>query len=172
MIFIGLGANLPGRFGAPLETLREAKRAMELRGVRILAGSRIWLTAPVPRSDQPWYHNEVVSIETPLSAFALLEVLQDIENMFGRVRTVRNAPRILDLDLIAYHGEILNKPDMIVPHPRMHKRAFVLLPMHDIVQEWEHPVLGMSLEALIADLPKGQEAVPMTVGQRAVEDAG
>ncbi len=165
MIFVALGANLPSRFGAPHETLAAAKDAMAGHGIHIKKSSETFLTAPVPLSDQPWYHNAVVHVETELSPFRLLEVLQDIENDFGRVRTVRNAPRILDLDLIAYNDVILDKPalpelqslpELIVPHPRMHERAFVLLPMQEIIKDWTHPVLNRSLSDLVALLPSGQ----------------
>lgn len=168
MILVALGANLPSRFGSPYETLQAAKKAMRDSGIQILDSSRTWLTAPVPVSDQPWYHNEVVRVETELSAYALLECLQGIEDDFGRVRTVRNAPRLLDLDLIAYHDEVLDKPELIVPHPRMHKRAFVLLPMQDVLSDWKHPVSAMTLDDLIMNLPEGQEAVPMDSLQEAV----
>ncbi len=161
MIFIALGANLPSHFGSPYQTLQAAKAAMQEQGIRIDASSRTWLTAPVPVSDQPWYHNEVVRVSTEFSPYELLERLQSIEDAFGRVRTVRNAPRLLDLDLVAYNNEILDKPELIVPHPRMHKRAFVLLPMQEVAQNWEHPVIGVTLDDLVMNLPKDQEAVPM-----------
>lgn len=168
MIFVALGANLPSRFGTPYQTLQVAKRAMEDKGIRIVSSSNTWLTAPVPVSDQPWYHNEVVQVDTALSAFALLETLQQIEDDFGRLRTVRNAPRLIDLDLIAHHDEILDKPELIVPHPRMHQRAFVLLPLQEIAPGWVHPALEMTLAALVANLPDGQEAVPMPAAQKAL----
>ncbi len=152
---------MPSRFGSPCETLQAAKLAMQDKGITVCGESGTWLSAPVPVSDQPWYHNEVVCVETDSSPFQLLDILQDIENEFGRVRTVRNAARILDLDLIAYHNEILNKPELIVPHPRMHKRAFVLLPMRELIKDWEHPVLGVTLDDFIMNLPEGQEAVLM-----------
>jgi 2-amino-4-hydroxy-6-hydroxymethyldihydropteridine diphosphokinase len=158
LILIALGANLPSRYGQPYETLIAAKGAMRDAGLNIVRQSSTWLTAPVPVSDQPWYHNEVVALETPLSPYGLLEALQAIEQAFGRVRTVRNAPRVLDLDLIAYHDAILSKPELIVPHPRMHKRAFVLLPLREIAPDWMHPVLQAPLSSLIAALPEGQNA--------------
>ena len=161
MILIALGANLPSRFGPPLETLAAARRAMRARGLDIIAQSSTWLTAPVPVSDQPWYHNEVVAVRTALSPFSLLQTLQDIEEDFGRVRTVRNAPRVLDLDLIGYNRTILSKPELIVPHPRMHKRAFVLLPLREIAPDWVHPVLEAELKTLINSLPCDQKAVPV-----------
>lgn len=161
MILIALGANMPSRFGLPHSTIAAAKRSLNRKGVKIVSESRTWLTAPVPVSDQPWFHNEVVAVETNLSPFSLLEVLQSIENDFGRVRTIRNAPRVLDLDLIAYHDIILDKPELIVPHPRMHERAFVLRPLSDITSTWFHPVSGDSLEDMLAGIPVNQEASPM-----------
>lgn len=158
MILIALGSNLPGRHGGPPQELRAAQIAMEQVGIKILKSSCIWKTAPVPTSDQPWYHNMVVQAETGLSAFTLLETLQNIEHSFGRVRTERNAPRIMDLDLIAYNDEIIDRPELIVPHPRMHERAFVLLPLREIAPKWIHPVSRKPLSALIAALPEGQEA--------------
>ena len=164
MIFIGLGANLPSRFGAPPETLGAAIQALKDLGLTMVAQSRIWLTAPVPISDQPWYHNAVIAIETTLSPQSLLALLQKTENEFGRVRLERNEPRVIDLDLLAYHDVILNgSPDLIVPHPRLHQRNFVLLPIQDIAPDWAHPVSGVTLEAMIATLPADQAARPHEV---------
>ena len=126
--------------------------------MEIVKASRVWLTAPVPASDQPWYHNQIIEVETKLSPIALLEALQNIEKNFGRVRAARNAPRVIDLDLIAYHDEILDRPELIVPHPRMHERAFVLLPLQEIAPGWTHPVSGTALATLIGALPADQEA--------------
>lgn len=159
MIIIALGANLPSSHGEPHETLAAAISALRRDGdLKISGESSIWITAPVPLSDQPWYHNAVVTVTTDLSPFALLERLQDIENEFGRVRSIRNAPRVLDLDLIAYKDVIIEKPELIVPHPRMHQRAFVLLPLQEIAPDWTHPLTKENLPALIATIPPEQQA--------------
>ena len=160
MILIGLGANLPSRYGTPPETLAAAIRALEVLGISVIASSRIWLTTPVPISDQPWYHNAVISIETALSPTALLKALQSVEENFGRVRDIRNEPRVIDLDLLTYHDKILNQDDLIVPHPRLHERGFVLLPIQDIAPDWQHPVTRASLSDLIKTLPPEQFARP------------
>ena len=153
---------MPSHHGAPPETLAAAVNALAAQNIHIVKASRIWLTAPVPTSDQPWYHNQVVQVETGQAPFALLETLQRIENDFGRAKTVRHAPRVLDLDLIAYHDEILDGPELIVPHPLLRQRAFVLLPLREIAPDWIHPVTRQPLSALIAALPDGQEAKPLT----------
>jgi len=163
LILIALGANLSGPHGGPSETIAAAHEALSTRNMGIMTSSRIWLTAPVPISDQPWYHNQVIQIETKLTPLALLETLQNIEKEFGRERAKRNEARVLDLDLIAYNDEILDRPELIIPHPRMHERAFVLLPLHEIAPDWVHPVLKTPLSALITALPAGQEAKPMEV---------
>ena len=159
MILIALGANLPSRFGTPAQTLAAARQAMEAAGLKIIKASADWLTAPVPVSDQPWFHNAIVAVETSLDAFQILSVLQNIENDFGRTRVVRNEARILDLDLIAYHDQVIDSPSLIVPHPRMHQRAFVLMPLREIAPDWKHPILTQSLNDLIGVIPSDQQAV-------------
>ena len=158
MILIALGANLPSTYGTPEETLEAAKSALGRLGVRIVSSSKTILAAPVPVSDQPWYRNAVVAVETALGPLALLNVLHKVEAEFGRVRTVRNAPRLLDLDLIAYHDEVIEQDDVFIPHPRLHERGFVLLPLREIAADWVHPVLKRSVEDLIAALPNDQRA--------------
>lgn len=160
MIVVALGANLPGRFGSAQTALDHAKREMTARGIEIIKSSRIFKTAPVPVSDQPWYSNAVVSVRTALSPQDLIAVLQSIEHDMGRVREARNAPRVIDLDLIAYDDAVIGEPGLTVPHPRMHGRAFVLQPLRDIAPDWVHPKLNEGLAALIAKLPPDQVAHP------------
>jgi len=157
LILIGLGANLPSRYGAPEETLGAAVAALAAVGLKIVKVSSIWRSAPVPVSEQSWYCNAVVEVDTgSMSAAAVLALLQDVENDFGRVRAERNAPRVLDLDLLVYHDEVYMDTGCIVPHPRMHQRAFVLKPLQEIAPTWKHPVLGLSVGDLIEKMPEGQ----------------
>ncbi len=160
MILIGIGANLPSRYGPPLETLKAAKQAMIEQGIIVLKCSHVWLTAPVPFDpDQDWFHNAVMDIETDLSAHDLLKNLQDIEENFGRVRSVPNAPRLLDLDLLAYNDAIIeDSKKLIVPHPRMHERLFVLKPLAEINAQWKHPVSGDVISEMLNNIPDTQEA--------------
>lgn len=166
MKIVALGANLPSRFGTPAQTLYAALKAMAEKGLWPVQISRVWKTAPVPFVEgQPWYYNAVAAVETSKTAHDLLMTLLQIEEDFGRVRTVKNAPRLLDLDLIAYDDAVIpDGPEMIVPHPRMHERAFVLMPMADILEEWTHPQSGATLDDMIAALPDEQQAEPMEDG--------
>jgi len=160
MIYIALGANLPSSYGTPPETLRAAISALEERGIKVPQRSSIWLTAPVPYDPAvPDYHNAVIGVETELCAHELLSLMLSIEADFGRVRSEKNAPRLLELDLIAYHDEIIKDGEkLIVPHPRMDFRAFVLEPLFEIDENWTHPVKGHSIMMLLRTLPKGQKA--------------
>jgi 2-amino-4-hydroxy-6-hydroxymethyldihydropteridine diphosphokinase len=170
MILIGMGANLPGPFGAPEQALAAAKTALVYGGMDIVAASRVWLTAPVPASDQPWFRNAVLAVRTDLTPAALLKRLHDIERDFGRVRTVRNAARVIDLDLLAYGDCVLagQGDDLILPHPRMHRRGFVLLPLRDIAPAWVHPRLNVTLDDLLKSLPEDQLATPAEEARHAV----
>jgi dihydropteroate synthase/2-amino-4-hydroxy-6-hydroxymethyldihydropteridine diphosphokinase len=150
MILIALGANLPSPEGAPRETLRRAVALLAARGLAVSARSRLFLTEPIPRSPQPWYVNQVIAVETKRPPEDILELLLAIERQFGRERGERNAARSLDLDLIAYEDVLLDTPDLVLPHPRMHERAFVLAPLADIAPEWRHPVSGKSVDELLA----------------------
>ncbi len=158
-IYIGLGGNLlHPRYGAPKATLQAALTALESRGVTVRRVSPWYRTAPVPASEQPWYFNAVAEISADLSADQLLADLHAVEDQFGRVRSVPNAPRIIDLDLLDYRGEIApgGPGKATLPHPRMTDRAFVLRPLADLAPNWRHPGSGASIQALVAALPGDQ----------------
>ncbi len=155
MILIGLGANLPSRFGSAAETLEAALAALGTEGIAVQDRSRWYRTAPVPISDQPWYVNGVARLATDLPAPALLDRLHRLEARFGRVRSVVNAARPIDLDLLDVDGRI-EAGWPILPHPRLHERLFVLRPLADLAPGWRHPVSGLTVEALLAALPPGQ----------------
>lgn len=166
MIFVGLGSNLPVSDQLQgVHVLQQALREIENRGLRIVSVSKFYRSEPVPVSDQDWYVNAAAQIKTNLSPESVLEILHAIEADFGRVRTVRNAARTLDLDLLSFGTEIRDEqgPAPHLPHPRMHLRAFVLLPIRDLAPQWCHPVTGASLSTLIDQLPTGQRIEPLEV---------
>ena len=156
-LFIGLGANLtPDGFATPQAGCEAAVVMLGDLGVNVIRMSRWYESAPVPMSDQPWYLNAVAEAATSFTAAATLDVLHQVETHFGRVRSVRNAARVLDLDLLDFGGQIYNQTVLQVPHPRMHERAFVLFPLRDLFADWTHPQTGQSLDALIDRLPADQ----------------
>ena len=156
MILIAMGSNLPHPdYGTPQNVCEAALVAMARAGLVITRQSSWLKTRPVPISDQPWFVNGVVAIETALTPTDLLALLHRIEADFGRVRSVQNAARILDLDVLAW-GDLVRDDAPILPHPRLHQRGFVLYPLAEIALEWRHPVSGLDVKALIAALPPDQ----------------
>lgn len=146
-VFIGLGANL----GEPREQLRSAIEALERVGnSRVLAVSSFYASAPLGFSAQPDFVNSVAKLDTVLAPRALLDALLAIERAFGRRRSFRGAPRTLDLDLLLYGAQVISEPDLQVPHPRMHERAFVLAPLAEIAPECVIPGRGAVAELLAA----------------------
>jgi 2-amino-4-hydroxy-6-hydroxymethyldihydropteridine diphosphokinase len=163
MILIGLGGNLPSAVGAPDTTIAAAIDALDAAGVKIKARSRNYRSAPVPPSDQPWYVNAVIAVATDLPPRELLALLHRVEARSGRERREINGARTLDLDLLAYEQWVQagdeGEPDL--PHPRLHHRAFVLLPLAEVAPGWRHPITGETVEHLIAALPPDQVAEPI-----------
>lgn len=157
-IYIGLGANLPSAAGSPVATLEKAVADLAASGIAIRRRSPWYETAPVPRADdQPWYVNGVVEVASDLAPADLLAKLQRLEAEAGRVRSIANAPRPLDLDIIACGDRVETRDTPLLPHPRMEIRAFVLLPLQAIAPRWRHPVSGREVAELIAALPPDQE---------------
>ncbi|MBL6595779.1 MAG: 2-amino-4-hydroxy-6-hydroxymethyldihydropteridine diphosphokinase [Candidatus Puniceispirillum sp.] len=157
-LFIGLGANLaPKGYESPRAGCIAAAAALANEGVRLAAISNWYESAPVPLTDQPWYLNAVAAAETELDAANTLAALHRIERRFGRVRGVRNAARVLDLDLLDFAGLVHESDVLSLPHPRLHERAFVLLPLSELCPDWVHPVTGTSIAALIKDIPAEQQ---------------
>jgi 2-amino-4-hydroxy-6-hydroxymethyldihydropteridine diphosphokinase len=157
VILIGIGSNLPAPPAeTPLETVVAALRALSRRGIRVIAHSGWYLSEPVPASDQPWFVNGVAIVESKLAPPALLDGLLATEAGFGRVRSVQNAPRTLDLDLLDHDSRLYDTATLTLPHPRLHQRRFVLAPLCEIAPDWRHPRLGLTAAELLARLPPGQ----------------
>lgn len=135
MAFLGLGSNLGDR----LANLQGAVDALQGEpGVRVTASSRVWETSPVGGPPQPDYLNAVIGIETDLSARDLLDIARRVEVRLGRIRKERWGARTIDVDILLFDDERIDEPDLVVPHPRLLQRAFVLLPLLELEPE---PVL-------------------------------
>lgn len=157
IVYISVGSNL----GNKLENCRNGVEALLLsRSSRLLAQSRIYRTEPVDFRDQDWFVNYVIKIDTSLKPGALLRLLQKIQQDAGRIQdTVRFGPRKLDLDILLYDDLIINSPDLEIPHPRMHKRRFVLRPFCDIDSGVVHPVLKENMQSLLSKLKEKNQKV-------------
>lgn len=153
MILIALGANLPSPAGLPTETLRQALFRLAQRGITIETQSGFYKSGAWPDPSHPPFINAVASVHTELDPAQLLAALHVIEAQFGRRRSVANAPRTLDLDIVDYDQRVERGPPEL-PHPRMHTRLFVLCPLRDVAPAWRHPVLHATVSDLIAALPQ------------------
>ncbi len=157
MIYIGIGSNLNGKKNeTPLQNCKKALIELK-KEVNICKISSWYKSAPVPASNQSWYINGVAEISTNKSSIDLLDFILNIEEIFGRVRKKKNESRILDLDIIDYKKEILyKKKKIIIPHPRMHQRSFVLQPLNELNPKWTHPITKKGIKELIMNLKNKQ----------------
>jgi 2-amino-4-hydroxy-6-hydroxymethyldihydropteridine diphosphokinase len=159
-IIVALGGNLALE-GRPVQAvLEDALRALEAEGFTLVARSRWWRSAAWPDPSEPPYLNGVAWVETPLRPRAVLDALMRVEAGLGRRRSEPNAPRTVDLDLIAYGRLVQHDDGLTLPHPRAAERLFVMGPLADIAPEWRHPVLGTSATELARAATVGADAEP------------
>lgn len=156
--YIGMGANLPSAAGAPDATLAAAVEQLGKLG-RVVRRSRLYSTEPVGLAEQPRFTNAAVALETELAPRALLEALLELERAFGRDRSngVVNGPRTLDLDILLMGGLSLHGADLVIPHPRLAERAFVLAPLAEIAANVVEPNHRKTVAQLLAELPAQRE---------------
>lgn len=146
-VWIGLGSNIGDKAGwlrKALVLLRSSSRLVRV--------SSLYRTAPVGYLDQDWFLNGVAEVETSLQPLAFLHSLLAAEQALNRVRTIRNGPRTIDLDILLWEDQVIRQPDLTVPHPAMIERLFVLAPLAEIAPKQTHPLLRISVETLLAQL--------------------
>lgn len=175
---IALGGNLPSRAGSPARTIRAALRHLEARGAVLAAVSAFYATPAYPPGSGPGFINAAAAVRMDATPEDVLATLHETEAAFGRRRDARWGPRTLDLDLLAMGARVL--PDaatharwramdaaeqrtraperLILPHPRLAERAFVLVPLAEIAPDWHHPVTGQTVREMLADLPAAARA--------------
>jgi 2-amino-4-hydroxy-6-hydroxymethyldihydropteridine diphosphokinase len=158
-LLLGLGANIAGPWGSPAETLSRALATLARAGLDELACSHFYRTKPVGGGHQPDFLNAVVATRARLAPFQLLRFLKALERQAGRRPGRRWGPRPLDIDILDYGGRRLGWPGarrgrarLVLPHPDLHRRAFVLVPLREIAPGWRHPVLGAGASALLGRL--------------------
>ncbi len=150
-VLIALGANIPSAAGPPAKTFRAALQALQQGGLEPLGVSPFYETEAWPDPGDPPFLNAVAAFKTRLQPFALLTLLHEVETRFGRKRSSPNAPRELDLDLLDYAGRV-EEGAVILPHPRLAGRRFVLEPLAAVAPGWRHPVSGQTVEAMLKAL--------------------
>jgi len=156
LAFIGIGSNL----GEPVHNCDVAIRAMMAdRRNRVVEVSPFYRTEPVGKKDQGWFVNAVAALETSRSPRELLEFIQTVEHEMGRERKEKWGPRIIDLDILFYNDQVVRGENLVVPHPRLHERRFVLTPLNDIAPGLRHPLLDKSVAELLSELPEGEKVI-------------
>jgi len=151
--WLSLGANL----GYPRLQLAQATKLLSEKGIRILRSSGLYDTAPWGKTDQPDYVNQVLEVETSLTAVQLLNVIMEIENDMGRSRAEKWGPRLIDIDILLYGTEEIDTPELTIPQPMFHLREFCLDPLLELEPELFHPVLKKSIKELRAALKDKRE---------------
>lgn len=164
MILIGLGSNMTGPWGNPRDCVGRALAALDKQPLKLTGVSALIETTPFGNQDQPSYINAVARIETRLRALELLQALRAIERAAGRERRERWGQRTLDLDLLDYNGVVLEAgveqstdAELVLPHPAIAEREFVLVPIAEIAPRWKHPVTGLTARAMLAALDAGTD---------------
>jgi 2-amino-4-hydroxy-6-hydroxymethyldihydropteridine diphosphokinase len=156
---IGIGSNLGNRHHNCLQAVDRLRRIPD---VEVTGVSGWYLTKPIGVDGQDWYVNGVVSLDVKMSPQGLLERLMSVEQAMGRVRKERWGPRVIDLDILLFWKKDIHEDNLIVPHPLMHVRRFVLVPMADLAPDVIHPTVGATMTQLLKGLPDdGQEVVPL-----------
>jgi 2-amino-4-hydroxy-6-hydroxymethyldihydropteridine diphosphokinase len=144
--FVGIGSNL----GEPAAMCRAAVGEIAgFPGIRLLRCSSLYRTEPLGPQDQPWFVNAVAEIRTVLAPRRLFESLKEIERRLGRTSGPKWGPRLIDLDLLFYGQEVVQEEDLKVPHPELHRRAFVLVPLCELASYQIHPAFGVSVRGLM-----------------------
>lgn len=142
-----------GNLGDRPENLAFAGKLIEQFCGKILQNSAIYESAAWGYTDQPAFYNQALLIQTLLPAATLMEKLLYIENLMGRKRTIHMGPRIIDIDILFFNNEIINTPDLIIPHPRIQARKFVLMPLAEIAKSYIHPLLHKTIGELLTICP-------------------
>jgi 2-amino-4-hydroxy-6-hydroxymethyldihydropteridine diphosphokinase len=157
--FLALGSNIGDREA----NLRDAVNRLESDEIGVLRRSSVYETAPQELLDQPWFLNAVVQIETSLFPMQLLQRVREIERQMGRQRVTPKGPRNIDLDVLFYGRSVIATAELVVPHPRMTQRRFVLEPLAEIAPDFRHPVTGKTASEMLAGLePQGTRRLSIT----------
>ncbi|MFO7851256.1 MAG: 2-amino-4-hydroxy-6-hydroxymethyldihydropteridine diphosphokinase [Bacteroidota bacterium] len=147
-VYLGLGSNIGERY----ENLAEARKRLTGLSFEILSVSPVYISEPWGFKSNNDFYNQVIEVKTDVDPYDLLDIIQETENKMGRERRIKGySDRIIDIDILFYDNKIISSKPLIIPHPLLHKRMFVLQPMADIAPEFIHPVFNKTIEELMQE---------------------
>ena len=152
MIFLGIGSNLESQFGDRFLNIKRTLKLIKYEKIKIKKISNFYETPSYPNKKNPKFINIVIQVDFQSSPEVLLRKILIIEKKMGRTRKNKNEPRTCDIDIIDFNGKILNKKNIILPHPKAHERSFVLFPLKEICPIWIHPIINKKVDVLIGKL--------------------
>ena len=155
--YLALGSNLSSKFGSRIRNLEIAQLFLINEGIEILTRSSYYESKSYPNNNYPKFINCIIKIATNYSPKKLMHLILKIEKKIGRIRKIKNEPRVCDIDIIDYKSKVINtniKPNLIIPHELIHKRSFVLFPLLEVNPNWIHPKLHINIRQLLNKLNK------------------
>lgn len=154
MIYLNIGSNLPSLNGGRKNNIEKAINHLKDLKLNLIMLSSFYETPSYPDKSNPKFINLCVKLETKLKPLIFLDKIKEIETKLGRTRLKKNEPRICDIDIIDYNGEIIDSYDLIIPHPKSHLRNFVIYPLKEIEPQWLHPVFNKKIDSFFLELDK------------------
>lgn len=153
-VYIGIGSNLKDK----VKNCQDAIHCLHTTpDIEVARSSSLYYTEPIGYEDQDWFVNCVVEIKTSLTPREVFYRCKAIEKAMGRTYLIKWGPRIIDLDILFYNNKIIKEPDLEIPHPRLHERGFVIIPLVELSPDWVHPVFGKTILELKEDLVDSHE---------------
>ena len=154
MIYLNIGSNLPSENGDRKTNILKSIKYLKDLKLNLIKISSFYETPSYPNYSDPKFINLCVKLETNLNAIELLNEIKKIEIKLGRIRKKKNEPRTCDIDIIDFNGEIIKNDELIVPHPRLHVRNFVIYPLKEIEPNWSHPIFNKNIDSFFQELDK------------------
>ena len=154
MIYLNIGSNLPSKEGSRENNIVTAISLLKKLNLNLIEISSFYQTPSYPDNSDPKFINLCVKLESNLKASELLNEIKKIERKLGRTRIKKNEPRTCDIDIIDFNGKIIKNDELIVPHPRLHLRNFVIYPLKEIEPNWLHPIFNKNIEIFFQELDK------------------
>ncbi|MFQ6069684.1 MAG: 2-amino-4-hydroxy-6-hydroxymethyldihydropteridine diphosphokinase [Candidatus Aminicenantales bacterium] len=155
--FICLGSNIGDR----KKNIRQACLLLQRRGIHLFRSSSLYLSEPVDYRPQPWFYNQVVELESDLEPHELLSLVKAVEKVMGRKPSLKKGPRLIDIDILFAGEKVVNSRELVVPHPRLEKRNFVLLPLSEIGPDIVHPVSRKKVKDLLKECDDNSSVVKL-----------